>query len=457
MSVETKQRRNPASELAPFITTLGYTDLPEEAARLAERCFVDTVGVTIAGAAADAGRLAATFSDRNGGTGGPASLIGHGFTTTLTDAAFVNGTAGHALDFDDVSPATSGHPSVPMIAPLLAAGEATDATGRDLLAAFVAGFETQAALAAPLLPSHYEAGWHATATFGTFGTTAAVANLLDLDESATTHALNIAASMPAGLVRNFGSMTKPMHVGQAARSGLTAALLAAEGYTADPNAIGGNRGFFDRYAGADGVDWEAFSGPDDDLAFLIDGIHVKKYPCCYFTHASIAAAEELVQTHDIDPTEVKSVQVIAAEGAGDVLAHADPSTGLEGKFSMEYTIARAVATGRVGLAAFDDDEVSDSTVQRLRDRVTFNTDPERPYDWFGGTVTIDLADGQTVSKTREGPPGTHDDPLSDAELREKFVMCADTIGDSDAIAAAYDTLDSLRDHAVTEALAPLSN
>lgn len=450
MSIETTKERNPAADLARYVTGLDYGDLPDEAVRLAERCFIDTIGVTLAGVSTQAAQITATFIDRDGAAGGPAQIIGHPTTTSLTNAAFANGTAGHALDFDDVSPAMSGHPSVPMVAPLIAVGEATAASGRDILTAFVAGFETQAALAAPLLPDHYEAGWHATATFGTFGTAAAVANLLGLNEEQTTHALNIAASLPAGLVQNFGSMTKPMHVGHAARSGLTAALLAADGFTADSNAIGGDRGFFALYAGDEGPGKWAGIPPGESLALLDKGIHVKKYPCCYFTHASIAAAEELVADHDIDPDDVDSVHVTAAPGAGDVLAHTDPSTGLEGKFSMEYTVATAITHPPVGLAAFEDAAVSDPAVQRVRDRVTFEPDPDRPYEWFGGTVEITLADGQTVSKTRDGPPGTHTDPLTDAELADKFEMCAGHVLDTKSVHAAYEALNGLRDRDITK-------
>lgn len=456
MSIETHHERSPAAALAAAVHSLGYRDLPAQAIRLAERCFLDTVGVSLAGAAAPPTRIARSVLDRSGATDGPASIIGHSTTASLTDAAFVNGTAGHAIDFDDVSPAMSGHPSVPMVAPLLAVGEAENADGKAVLTAFVAGFETQAALADPLLPGHYEAGWHATATFGTFGTAAAVANLLGLDETKTSHALNIAASMPAGLVKNFGSMTKPMHVGHAARSGLTAALLAAEGFTADANAIGGDRGFFDLYAGPNGPrDWTPLAD-DRPLAFLDDGIHVKKYPCCYFTHASIAAAEELKAEHDVAPEDIDAVRVTAAPGAGDVLAHHDPATGLEGKFSMEYTVAAALAHGRVGLDAFEDDAVSDPTVQRIRERVTFEPDPDRPYEWFGGSVSITLTDGRTVSTTRDGPPGTHTNPLSDAELHDKFDMCAQRTLPDDAVRTARETLDSLREHTIPDVTATLT-
>ncbi|WP_408960368.1 MmgE/PrpD family protein [Natrinema sp. 74] len=429
------------SDVAAFVSALSFEDIPDDAVRLVERAALDTVGVTLAGTGTDTAARAASavgFDD------GDTTVLGSDGSRPLSDAVFVNATAGHCLDFDDVAlAAMDGHPSVPMVAPLLAVGERRSVTGRDLITAYVAGFETQRYVSRPISPTHYEDGWHATSTVGTFGAAAAVARLLELSDAEVAHALNVAASMPAGLKRNFGSMTKPIHVGQAARSGTTAALLAAEGVTADDAAISGDRGFHDLYSSTEpAVDRLPDLG--SDWALVEDGIDVKKYPCCYYTHAAIYGAAELAAERDVDPTEIETVHVTASQGAADALHHTDPSTGLEAKFSMEYVVARALVHGRVGLAAFDDDRIDDPDVQRVRERVSFETDPTVDYDSNAAQITLTTSSGTEYERVRDRPPGTHADPLTVDELHEKYRMCADRVLDSDTTEATLEMLSDLR-------------
>ncbi|MFC7157070.1 MmgE/PrpD family protein [Halomarina halobia] len=432
--------RSPDEELAAFVADIGDDDLPPELVRRAERAFVDTVGVTVAGAVEGAGAIAVETT-RAIGDGGPASLIGVPGGASVTDAAFANGTAGHGLDFDDV---TRGvwHPSVPMVAPILALAEAEGLSGRRAVTAYVAGYEAQCYLADALLPEHYERGWHATATFGTVGAAVACAVLLDVGEEAARHAVNAAASMPAGLKKNFGTTTKPMHAGHAARSGLTAALLAARGHTAAAGALGTDRGFLDLYAG-ERVHPDAMARLGEGWALDRDGIQVKKYPCCYFTHPAVYATQRLVDTHGVDPRDVESVRVRASQGAADALHYDDPASGLEAKFSMPYTVAAAAVRDRVGLEAFDDDSVGNPEVQAVRERVVFEVDPDLAYEPYHTNVAIETTGGETYERTQERPPGTPSDPLSDEELAAKFRMCvarADADIDADA---AYRRLDAL--------------
>jgi len=328
---------------------------------------------------------------------------------------------------------------VALVPPLLALAPEADASRRELVTAYAAGFETACAVAGPVSPDHYEAGWHATATFGTFGAAAVAAHLLDLDAKTTTRTLNVAASMPAGLKRNFGSMTKPLHAGLCARSGVTAARLAREGLTADSRAVTGDKGFWDLYG----------EGTDPDPADLTvgdrwrlseEGIHVKAYPCCYFTHSAIAAAAELGEA--VDPEAVESVSITASQGAADALHHADPGTGLEAKFSMEYTVASGLVRDRVGLETFEPDAIDHPAVQRVRERVDFAVDGSMPYDSHGATVRVETADG-THERVRSDPPGTHDDPLSEERFRAKFEECAGRVLDDGATADLYEALSAL--------------
>ena len=436
---KTMETASPEARLGEFVADLEYENLPEEGVDTVTRAVVDTVGVTLAGTTADAGRRAATAEGIDTDTAAVGELLGVEGTDRPEAAALRVGTASHALDYDDLSWAMDGHPSVALVPPLLALAPETGASGRDLVTAYAAGFETACAVAEPVSPGHYEAGWHATATFGTFGAAAAAANLLGLDTETTARALTVAASMPAGLKRNFGSMTKPVHAGLCARSGVTAARLASEGVTADPRAVTGEGGFWDLYgAGADPDPGALTVGTRWRLCE--EGIHVKAYPCCYFTHSAIAAAAEL--GGEVDPEAVESVSVTASQGAADALHHADPETGLEAKFSMEYTVASGLVRDRVGLEAFEPDAIDDPAVQRVRERVEFTVDDDMHYDSHGATVRVETAGG-THERTRSDPPGTHDDPLSEERFRAKFEECAGSVLEPDGAADLYEALSAL--------------
>jgi len=426
---------SPERRLSDFVSELGFGDLSDGAVETIRTAFVDTVGVALAGTTADAGRTAYRRGgvDPDGATVG--ELLGLDADDSAAEVALRLGTAGHALDYDDLSWAMDGHPSVTLVPPLFALASEADATGADLITAYAAGFEAESALAGPISPDHYEAGWHPTATFGALGAAAAASKLLALDADRTRQALTVAASTPAGLKRNFGSMTKPLHAGLAARSGVTAAELAADGFTADPTAVSGDRGFWDLY------------GPDERSAFELSalqtleagGINIKAYPCCYFTHTAIAAAQALADERGVDPVDVRRIDVRAASGAADALHHVDPETGLEAKFSMEYAVASGVARDRVGLATFEPDAVDDPAVQRVRERVEFAVDDSLPYDSHEAFVRLVTDDG-AFERHREDPPGTHGNPLSEAELRAKFEECAGRAVASERVAALYETL-----------------
>ncbi|WP_247008654.1 MmgE/PrpD family protein [Halorientalis litorea] len=427
-----------AERLAEFVAETEYADVPEEGVRTVERAFVDTVGVTLPGTAEPAAeKTRAVFAH-----GGEASVLGTDRDAPADAAALVNATAGHALDYDDVV-GEVWHPSVTLVAPALAVGESAGASGRALVTAFAVGFETETYLGRYLLPAHYERGWHSTPTLGVFGATAAAASLLGLDTDSARHAFELAASMPSGLKANFGTMTKPLHPGLSSRAGVTAARLAAEGFTAAEGAIDGELGFLDLYAGEGGPATDV-TPPGDPWTLVTEGIRVKKYPCCYFTHSSVAAAQHLAADHDIAPGDVERVAVGASKAADTALHYSDPDTGLEGKFSMEYTVASGIVRDRLGLDAFTDDAVADPTVDAVRERVTFAVDPDIPDEGYSARVEIETTDGERYTRFQERPPGTPANPLSDEALRAKFEDCV-AHGPDVAPGAAYDLLDGLRD------------
>ena len=423
------QDRSAERQLSAYIVSLSYREIPADVVETITRAFVDTVGVTIAGSMDGTGPIASDRVGPDPDSATAADLLGVSSALPPESIALQVGTASHALDYDDLSWAMDGHPSVTLVPPLLALLGEGSIDGRDLITAYAAGFEVETAIAAPISPDHYEAGWHATATFGTFGATAAAASLLGLNGQQTTHALGAAASMVSGLKRNFGTMTKPLHAGLAARSGVTAARSALEGLTADPSAISGPGGFWDLYGGS--TPGEFSIGESWELQKT--GIHVKAYPSCYFTHTAIAATLEL--TADLDPAAIERISVKASRGAADALQHPAPETGLEGKFSMPHAVATAAVRDRVTIDSFSQTAIEDPEIQSVRERVEFETDQTLPYDSHAAVVSVETA-------------GTHEDPLTDAELKTKFDECTVPVlgrEEADRLHALFESLPSQRD------------
>lgn len=444
------QEESMEAQLAEFAREVEFSDLPDSAVEIAEQCYLDTIGVGLAGSKADPGSKAIEMTKATGTDGGDASVLGDAMTASAPAAAFVNGTAMHALDFDDVSPANIGHPSAPLVAAALGVGELTGASGKDLITAYVAGFEVAARLAEVIHPGHYQAGWHSTGTFGTFSAAGAAISLLDLDEQQSLHALNMAASSPAGVQENFGSMTKPMHAGQAARAGVTAGLLAGQDFTADPTAVTGDLGFFKLYQGPTGIELPDELRLGEEWSIVDNGVQVKKYPCCYCTHAGIAATTALVDEHGIEPQDVSNIEVRTSEKGRQILQHDNPQTGFEGKFSIPYTVACAIALDRVGIDAFSEETVTNPDVRHVIDRVNFEADSSIPYDNYTTRITIETADGEVYEGMKESPPGRDGNPLSTAELEEKFAMCGVRAIGEDATESAYSRLVTLREQSSSD-------
>lgn len=419
------------SVLARTIARVSYDEIPDRAVESVERAFVDTVGVALAGAVEGAGSRAVRYA-----AGDRSTLLSD--SRPPAEAALVLGTAAHGLDYDDLSWGIVGHPSVVLVPPLLALADRTGLSGPAAVEAYVAGFETMCEIAAPVLPEHYEAGWHATATFGVFGAAAASAKALSLSTDETRAALSIAASTASGLKRNFGTMTKPLHAGLASRSGVTAALLAAEGTTADAEAIGGTGGFWSVYGSA--VESPSPAAPPESGWWLLErGIDVKLYPCCYFLQTSVQAALDVAGRADIDPTTVEEVTVTLSPGADETLRHRSPETGTEAKFSAEYAVARALTDRRITAESFGDEAVSDPAVRRLAERVERRVDSDLDYDAHEATLRVSF-DGRTETERCATPPGTFADPPTRATMRRKFDACAGGVLDEPAAGDVFDSL-----------------
>lgn len=445
-------QEDPTGEIAEFVATVSFSDLPRPALDYAERCFIDTVGVTLAGVTAGAGQLAVDIHT-NGQSSGPARVLGHGNRVSVADAAFTNATAGHVHDYDDYAQSIIGHPSVVLVPTILAIGEREDLDGQDAIKAFVTGFETMAHLGSPYIEPFYRAGWFSTTLFGTIGAAAAASDMLGLDTVRSRAALNIATAMAAGTLRHNGTMSKPLQVGQAARSAVAAARYAAEGATAS-DVLTGKGGFFDLHINNPTPNFESFA-PPDRWALLSQGIHLKKYPCCSDAHSAIAAAADLRKRYNFDPEAIETVTVRASGRARDVLRFDDPKDGNEAKFSMPYLVACMLVRGRVDIPDFEDRQVNDPTVQAVRETVEFERDPALSYRELEATVAVEV-DDRSVKRTVTRPPGHIENPLTDAEIHEKFVTCASYSLEDEAGERAFECLKSLRSRSIRTVLDTLT-
>jgi 2-methylcitrate dehydratase PrpD len=341
------------------------------------------------------------------------------------------------------------HPSAPLVAAILAIGEVAGASGRDLLDGYVIGFEIECMLGRAVNPSHYARGWHCTSTLGSVGAAAAVARLLRLDAGRVLNALAIAASEASGLKDNFGTMVKPLHAGLAARNGVLAGLLAAQGFTASAAAIDGPQGFV-----------AATSSEQRNMAPLLEalgsrweivetGITVKLYPSCAATHPPLDALLGLRRQHRFEAEQVESIEVIVDAVTPGVLIYPDPRSGLEAKFSMPFCAAAAVVFGRVGIDTFDDARLGDPAVRRLMPRVSMRVDEQLSQGAPALTqarVDIRLSNGALLSARANGAHGYPDQPASREELDAKFRACA-----SRALAAEETLASTLSDlHRIEE-------
>ncbi|MPZ61678.1 MAG: MmgE/PrpD family protein [Propionibacteriales bacterium] len=418
--------------LGDWVSRTWLDDVPTVAQSVARRAILDCVGVTLAGRDTDVGEVLSRYIESSGTTG-KATLIGRPGTTSTEHAAFVNAAQGHALDFDDCNSSLGGHPSVVVLPPALAVAEEVGATGSALLEAYALGFEVATKMARCVNFTHYERGWHPTATLGVFGATAAAAKLMGLDAQTTTTALAIAASTAAGIKANFGTATKPLQVGRAAQNGVLAARLAAVGADANPGAFEHGQGFGAVFNGADAFDPSAARQSLADPWDLVDpGLTVKRYPCCASTHGAIDAA--LVLREGLD--EVDSIEQVRIWTHPRRLRHTnrpEPSAGLEAKFSVQYVVSRALWSGGVGLLDFTPDAITERPVRELMGRVVAEPMPQERWgaDHFPAEVELSVG-GLTHRHRVERPKGNGPAAaLTDEELTAKFMDCCRAAGVAD--------------------------
>jgi 2-methylcitrate dehydratase PrpD len=377
---------------------------------------LDWSGTALAGSREPAGRIARELVT-DGAERGTATIVGGSARTGPTDAAFANGVAGHALDFDDTHLMSAVHATASTLPAALTTAESIGATTHDALAGYVVGFEVAAFLGQLLYPVHHEAAWHATAVFGTVGAAATSAAVLGLDGEATAHALALGVTQAAGVRAMFGTMAKPFHAGRAASSGVLAARLAARGFDAPLRPFTGRQGYFAHLSATAPEQFAETPLPGDIPLRIVDN-DFKLHACCHATHAAVDAALGIRNEHGPTIEDVEQVTIHCNRAVPTVAAKPSPSTGLAAKFSVAYAVLTAMTTGDAGLERFTDAAVLASPVRPALERVRLEVVPE--YSIREARLEVRLRDGRTVSATTTAPRGSSPNPASWEELARKF-------------------------------------
>jgi len=425
-AIDTTQRdTNVTRRLAEHAAGFTLDKAPEAAVKVAKQCILDWLGVTLAGAKEP---LTLKLLDyvRAEGCGDHATLIGLGGRGSASQAALVNGSAGHALDYDDVLRAFRGHPTAPVAPAILAIAERDLKTGADVLAAFIAGVETEARIGTLMGDSHYLNGWHSTGTNGTFGAAAASAWMLGLDADAMATALGIAGTQAAGLKSMFGTMCKPFHAGKAAMNGLMAAELAKRGFTSRDDVLECPQG----YAATQTESYDP-EGALDRLGahFWTPNLLFKYHAACYGTHAGIESVRAIRVNPAFDPDKIERVELHVPPRTMNMCNIPEPTTGLEIKFSHRFTSALALAGEETGsLGVYSEDMAKRADLVALRDKIRVTADENQGPSQT--SVTVHQSDGTVIREQRDMAIPSDDIDAQWEKLETKFrALAAPLVGD----------------------------
>jgi 2-methylcitrate dehydratase PrpD len=455
--------------VAEFSARTKTKDIPADVIELGRKSILDGFGLAIAGSVAESGQIVADYlADLCAGGKDECTVLGTELRVPARFAAFANGIAIHADDYDDTQLAVAKdrvygllmHPTAPVLPAALAAAERAQASGSDFTGAYHVGIEVCCKVAEAASPRHYQDGFHTTGTCGVFGAVAAAISIARLDPDAAAAAIGLAGSQSAGFRENFGTMTKPFHPGRSAESGIVAIDLVGRGYSATRNLLEAPRGFYRAAAG--GYDNDAIFGKiGNPWTFASPGISIKPHPSGSLTHPAMAVMLELVTKNDVKPDQVSKIRVGTNRHMPTTLLHHDPKTELQAKFSMQFSMAILLLRRRAGLAEYTDEIVTSPEVREQMAKVEFYVNKEADaagFDKMTSIIDIVLKDGRVISGAADFGKGSPANPMSWAEVVGKFEECAEHGGLPAArareVVAIVEDLDGLKDiRQLTKALA----
>jgi len=427
-----------AAKLADYAADLRDAEISAEVQHATKRCLIDGLAAMICGAVSEpAVLITEALSDEL--DHGKAQIVPSGRAAPLRTASMINGAAAHAMEVDDIFRDAIYHPGPPVISAALAACQSRGSDGMGLLRAIVAGYEVSNRVGKAMQPAHYDY-WHTTGTIGTIGAAAAVSVALGLGAGQTKHALANAVTMAAALQQAFASdaMAKPIHAGHAAEAGAMAAMTAGKGVSGADGMFEGPRGF--GQAMSRDVDWDGMIESLSD-GFTITRMTQKNHTCCGHTFAAIDSMIELAREHNLTPDDIKSIHIGTYVKGVEICGNKDPQTVYEAKFCLPYAVAVGLVIGRARFSAFTEEKLRDPLIRSVMDRITFETDAEAEAvfpNFRSATVNVETSDGRSLSHhspTRKGDP---DNPLSDAELEDKYRELVEPVIGADAATALLD-------------------
>ncbi len=421
--------------VAEFITRTRSKDIPADVMHLGKRSILDGIGLALAGSVAESGHIVRKHLQSLGcNVAKGCTVIGSSMKMPPRFAAFANGVAIHADDYDDTQLAVAKdrvyglltHPTAPALPPVLAIGERDGRSGRDVLTAYQIAVEVETKISEAMNPRHYQDGFHSTATVGTIAAGAGVAQLLGFNIEQTRRTLSIAASQAAGLRENFGTMMKPFHAGHACESGVVAAEFAQLGFTATPIILEAGRGFFKAAGG--GYDPQSIEGKlGNPWTFAFPGVSIKPHPSGSLTHPGMGLMLDLIVQHDIKPAQIRKVAIGVNRQNVNALIHNRPTNELQAKFSMQFCMAILILRRKAGLAEFTDGVVNRRDVKAMIEKIDYGVHPVAEaagYEKMTTLIDIELTDGRKISGSADFGKGSPANPMSDEELANKFRECA---------------------------------